>query len=143
METEPKVAGAKAMPENDAEWRASLSPDQYAVLRQAATEPAFSGALLHNDADGTYRCGGCGTELFSSDTKFDSGSGWPSFFAPLAGDRVQLLDDDAYGMHRTEVRCGKCGSHLGHVFDDGPQPTGQRFCMNSLALDFAENQPKG
>jgi peptide-methionine (R)-S-oxide reductase len=142
MDTEPKVPGANAMPENDAEWRASLSPDQYAVLRKAATEPAFSGALLHNHEDGTYRCGGCGNELFSSDTKFDSGSGWPSFFAPLAGDRVQLVDDDTYGMRRTEVRCARCGSHLGHVFDDGPQPTGQRFCMNSLALAFDENDQK-
>jgi len=128
----------------DAEWRQALSPERYAVLRKAGTEPAFTGALLHNDEDGTYGCGACGAELFSSDTKFDSGSGWPSFFAPLAGDRVQLVEDFAHGMHRTEVRCSRCGSHLGHVFDDGPQPTGQRYCMNSLALDFeAEKNEEG
>ncbi len=139
MESEAKVA-AKAMPTCESEWRETLSPAQYAVLRESATEPAFSGSLLHNDHSGIYSCGGCGSELFSSDTKFDSGSGWPSFFAPLAGDRVELVGDNTLGMRRTEVRCARCGSHLGHVFDDGPHPTGQRYCMNSLALGFDKGE---
>jgi peptide-methionine (R)-S-oxide reductase len=125
----------------EAEWKQELGPERYRVLRQAGTEPAFSGELLHNKETGVYRCGACGAELFASDTKFDSGSGWPSFFAPLAGDRVELIDDYSHGMHRVEVRCTNCKSHLGHVFDDGPKPTGQRFCMNSLALDFDGDKP--
>jgi peptide-methionine (R)-S-oxide reductase len=125
----------------EAEWKQELGPERYRVLRQAGTEPAFSGELLHNKETGVYRCGGCGAELFASDTKFDSGSGWPSFFAPMAGDRVELIDDYGHGMHRVEVRCAHCKSHLGHVFDDGPKPTGQRFCMNSLALDFDGGKP--
>ena len=125
----------------EAEWKQELGPERYRVLRQAGTEPAFSGELLHNKETGVYRCGGCGAALFASDTKFDSGSGWPSFFAPMAGDRVELIDDYGHGMHRVEVRCAHCKSHLGHVFDDGPKPTGQRFCMNSLALDFDGGKP--
>jgi peptide-methionine (R)-S-oxide reductase len=118
------------------EWRNQLSPERYRVLRQAGTEPPFTGKLLHNKETGTYSCAACGNQLFASDTKFDSGSGWPSFFDTLGDSAVTLIDDDSHGMHRTEVRCAKCGSHLGHVFDDGPRPTGQRYCMNSLALDF-------
>jgi peptide-methionine (R)-S-oxide reductase len=120
----------------DAEWQAELDPDRYQVLRCGATEAPWSGELNLVHDDGIFKCGACGAELFRSDTKFDSGSGWPSFFAPLAEEAVETEEDLSHGMRRTEVRCAACGSHLGHVFPDGPEPTGLRYCINSLALDF-------
>lgn len=122
---------------DDSEWQAQLGA-RYAVLRQAATEPAFTGELLDEHRTGVFSCGACGNELFLSGTKFDSGCGWPSFYESVRPEAVELLEDTSHGMVRTEVRCAKCGSHLGHVFPDGfGTPTGLRFCMNSIALDFA------
>jgi peptide-methionine (R)-S-oxide reductase len=121
---------------SESEWREQLTPEQYRILREAGTEPPFSGRYVYAKDDGVYRCAACGAELFSSDTKFDSGTGWPSFTEPVVAASVELLDDSSHGMHRTEVRCRRCGSHLGHVFPDGPAPTGMRYCINSLALDL-------
>jgi peptide-methionine (R)-S-oxide reductase len=122
---------------SDAQWKDDLSPDRYAVLRKAATEAPFSGSLLHVDADGVFRCGGCGQVLFRSEQKFDSGCGWPSFDACEEGTIVEREDRSLF-RRRTEILCSNCGGHLGHVFDDGPTPTGLRYCVNSLALDFDE-----
>lgn len=119
------------------EWKKELTPEQYRVLREGGTEPAFTGALYNNHEQGVYQCAACGQELFSSDTKFDSGTGWPSFTDPMNLEHVELRDDNSYGMHRTEVVCKRCGSHLGHLFDDGPRDKGgKRYCINSCALTF-------
>jgi peptide-methionine (R)-S-oxide reductase len=120
------------------EWRHELTDKQFELLRQKGTERPFTGELLHNKGKGKYRCAGCGEELFLSDTKFDSGSGWPSFWAPIEDDNVETNTDESLGMKRTEILCKKCGGHLGHVFDDGPNPTGKRYCVNSASLKFEE-----
>jgi peptide-methionine (R)-S-oxide reductase len=121
---------------SDEEWREKLSPEQYAVLRKQATEPAFSGKYAFTKDAGMYRCAGCGAELFASDTKFDSGTGWPSFYEPAVLEAVEIVPDLSHGMVREEVNCRKCGGHLGHRFPDGPNPTGQRYCINSLSLEL-------
>jgi peptide-methionine (R)-S-oxide reductase len=130
------MPGSRKVELTEKEWRERLTPEQYAVLRQQATERAFTGALWDTKEPGVYRCAGCGTELFRSDAKYDSGTGWPSFFEPAESDAVETRLDMSHGMVRTEAICAACGGHLGHVFDDGPKPSGQRFCINSCALEL-------
>ena len=125
---------------SESEWKAILTPEEYNVLRKKGTEPPFTGKFVDNKDDGVYLCAGCGNPLFNSDKKFDSGSGWPSFWAVISEDRINLRLDSSIGMIRTEVLCSVCGGHLGHVFNDGPKPTGLRYCINSVALKFEKKK---
>ncbi len=127
----------RPLPENEEEWKKKLTPEQYKILRDKGTEAPFTGEYVHEKSDGTYACMACGNPLFSSDAKFDSGTGWPSFDTALPG-AIETHNDTEHGMVRTEITCGRCGSHLGHVFDDGPTATGKRYCINSVCLDLEE-----
>lgn len=127
---------AEKLHRTEAEWRELLTPEKFHVMREGGTERPFTGALVNNHDDGIYHCGACDAPLFTSDKKFESGSGWPSFWLPVSPDSIEAIEDDSMGMRRVEVRCARCGAHLGHVFPDGPKPTGLRYCINSASLDF-------
>ena len=129
-----KIEKAEKIHKSEEEWRRELTPEQYHILREKGTERAFTGEYAHSKTPGVYRCAACGQELFASATKYDSGSGWPSFYQPMDQESVENRDDNSFGMRRTEVTCSRCGSHLGHVFPDGPRPTGLRYCINSACL---------
>lgn len=133
---EPEARNGSPLELDEQEWRRRLTPEQYRVLREQATDPAFTGRFVHPGPEGTYRCAGCGAELFASATQFDSGSGWPSFTAPVEDEAVGVREDLSHGMRRIEAVCRRCGGHLGHVFDDGPGPTGRRWCINSTSLEM-------
>ena len=130
----------KPIVKTEEEWKKELSPEEYRVLRECGTEPAFTGKYYNHKEDGTYTCAGCGAELFSSNTKYDSGSGWPSFYAAIDKEAIKEELDTSYGMRRIEIKCAQCDSHLGHVFPDGPNPTGMRYCVNSVSLDFEKEK---
>ena len=136
---QPTTPDEQPLPRTEAEWRARLTSEQFEVLRNKGTERAFTGEYAFSKEDGVYRCAGCGAELFSSQAKYESGTGWPSFWQPIESDAVELHEDKSLFMRRTEVTCARCGGHLGHVFNDGPRPTGERYCMNSVSLQLDPN----
>lgn len=136
QESSDKMNNKKQLEKTEQQWKEELTPEEYRVLRQCGTEPGFTGKYYKHKEKGTYHCAGCGTALFSSDSKYDSGSGWPSFFAPMEKNTIKEVEDNSFGMRRIEIKCSNCDSHLGHVFPDGPKPTGLRYCVNSVSLDF-------
>jgi peptide-methionine (R)-S-oxide reductase len=134
--TKAEATKMEKVHKTEEEWRALLTPEQFHIMREGGTERAFTGALVNNHVDGSYHCASCNAPLFTSDKKFDSGSGWPSFWNPVSPEAIEALEDNSHGMKRVEVRCARCGAHLGHVFPDGPKPTGLRYCINSASLGF-------
>ena len=136
----PETTNTPKVFKTEAEWRELLTPQQYHVMREKGTEPPFTGALLNNHETGTYHCAACSAPLFTSDKKFDSGSGWPSFWLPISAEALQAHEDNTHGMRRVEITCANCGAHLGHVFPDGPRPTGMRYCINSVSLGFERSE---